>query len=799
MSFSYGANGFANKVADTAGREVHFTYNDKNYLDSLTDADGGVTRYTYVGDDEIVPASVCTFAMAPGGLRIKTVTQPGLGVIAENFHGSSRRVLRQTSHLGETRIAYKVTGACITNIADISKACTANCPVEDSQENYDAGWRFHGGQVTGARVTDPLGRSRRVAFDPAGRILEDEDFEGQITRNQFDSQGRMTQSTDNLGRISKYAYDANGNVISSQDPLGRVTDTQYDPKWNQPTISTRYLDDGSPVTTQTQYNATNGQPTKLIDPENRQTTLAYTGKGQLQSLTDPLNQQTLLAYNAAGDLTEAEDPLGNLTRMQTDGAGRTTTTTTPKGFDWLQSWNGASQPRIETDPTNGKIERVYDDAHRLVSIWDQNGNPVERYAYDTRGNLVSKTDANNQAETYQYDAANRLTQTLTRKNEVISYAYDGQDRLIQIARPDATTNYSYDAAGRLIQIAEGLSQLQYEYDQADRVTREVQNTSTGFNSVEHQYDALDRRISRKVNGQDETKYNYNKAGQITQIQYRNETTSYQYDAAGRLTSKTLPGGIVQSYQMDSASRLTQIQYKNGATLIDQLDLQYDSEGNITSKKLLNGSLNQDSPLTATYDIANRMTGITLASSAGGGGAGGGARTYALAYDNNGNLTSKQNTTDAADTTSYTWDASKRLTQITAPGGAAAFQYDPLGRRTQRTVNGTTTSYLYDGSQVIGEVRAGQTTTLLTGLAIDEAIARYASTGRLTQLTDQLGSVIRQINATGAAQSSTAYSPYGEAQTTGDDQQNSTEYTARENDETGLYFYRARYYDRRIQL
>ena len=55
-------------------------------------------------------------------------------------------------------------------------------------------------------------------------------------------------------------------------------------------------------------------------------------------------------------------------------------------------------------------------------------------------------------------------------------------------------------------------------------------------------------------------------------------------------------------------------------------------------------------------------------------------------------------------------------------------------------------------------------------------------------------MIRQINAAGATQSTTAFSPYGEAVTSGDDQGNSTEYTGRENDETGVYFYRARYYD-----
>jgi RHS repeat-associated protein len=217
--------------------------------------------------------------------------------------------------------------------------------------------------------------------------------------------------------------------------------------------------------------------------------------------------------------------------------------------------------------------------------------------------------------------------------------------------------------------------------------------------------------------------------------------------------------------------------------IDQLDLGYDAEGNITSKKLANGSLAQDSALTATYDAANRMTGITVS-----------GKTYALTYDANGNLTGKQNTADVNDTTTYQWDNRNRLTGITAPGLVASFAYDPLGRRIERTVNGEATAYLYDGIQAIGEVRGGQATALLTGLAVDEAIARYASSGRLTQLTDQLGSVIRQINEAGATQSATAYSPYGEAVTTGDDQGNSTEYTARENDGTGLYFYRARYYD-----
>jgi RHS repeat-associated protein len=780
-TYSYGADNLVDKITDPAGREMRFTYNAARRIETVTDADGGVTRYTYVDDNEYPPSPVCT--QGTDGLRIKTIQYPGVSTLTENFHASSRRVLRQTSRLGETRFAYQLTGACITHVSDPSTVCTANCPHEDSWEAWQDGWRFYGGQIVATRVTEPSGRETLRRFDARGILLEKTDPDGAQTRKVLDAQNRVVQQTDVLGRVTRYAYDADGNIISQQDPLGRITDTQYDPKWNAPTLITRYLDDANPVVTQIQYHATNGQPTKLIDPENRATTLAYSPKGQLASLADPLGQQTLLAYNTAGDLVEVEDPLGNLTRLATDGAGRTVSATTPKGYDWQQSWNGKSQPRVETDPLGGKIERVYDEAGHLVSTSDQNGNPVERYTYDDRGNVVARTDALNQSDAYQYDSANRLIQVTTRKGEAISYAYDGQGRLIQVSRPDGTTSYSHDAAGRLIQVQDGATRLQYEYDTADRLVREVQDTPNGYNSVEYQYDALDRRVSRTVNGGDETRYTWNKANQLTQIQFRGETTSYQYDAAGRLAQKTLPGGIVQAYQYDAASRLTQIQYKNGATLIDQLDLAYDAEGNIVSKNFANGSLNQDTSLTASFDAANRMTGITV-----------NGKTYALAYDANGNLIGKTNTADASDSTVYTWNTRNRLIGITAPGVTASFQYDPLGRRIERTVNGETTGYLYDGVQAIGEVRGGQTTALLTGLATDEAIAGYASSGRLTQLTDQLGSVIRQINEAGATQSATAYSPYGEATTTGDDRGNSTEYTARENDGTGLYFYRARYYD-----
>jgi RHS repeat-associated protein len=114
---------------------------------------------------------------------------------------------------------------------------------------------------------------------------------------------------------------------------------------------------------------------------------------------------------------------------------------------------------------------------------------------------------------------------------------------------------------------------------------------------------------------------------------------------------------------------------------------------------------------------------------------------------------------------------------------------------EKTVNGNTVNYVYDGAQAIAEVTGGTVSAaILTGLNLDEVLARYAASGNRTYLTDALNTVIAQANDTQAIENYYTYTPYGETQTLGPDGGNPIQYTARENDQTGLYYYRARYYD-----
>jgi RHS repeat-associated protein len=158
----------------------------------------------------------------------------------------------------------------------------------------------------------------------------------------------------------------------------------------------------------------------------------------------------------------------------------------------------------------------------------------------------------------------------------------------------------------------------------------------------------------------------------------------------------------------------------------------------------------------------------------------------LSYDANGNLIG-----DGA--TTYTWNARDQLVAL-AGASTASFAYDGLGRRQSKTVNGVTTAYLYDGMNPIQE-QAGATiqANTLAGPGLDQWFARTQGGQTISYLPDALGSTLALTNASQAITTSYTYEPYGQTTITGAAIGNPFGYTGRENDGTGLYYYRARYY------
>lgn len=738
--------------------------------------------------------------------------------------------------------------------ATATETLSGTCPEVESEETINQGWRFFGGTNVQTTVTHPNGSTTTTRFNPRGLPLEETDEAGQTTRHQYDANNQKTKTTDPLGRVTSFEYDTQGNQTAMTNPLGIRTETAFEPVRNKPTSLTQYLlgvpsQQGglqlsyTPVSQSMTYDA-KGNLTQVLDATGISGQMGYDAKGQLSSITLPAKatastlptvnegtagsiaktaRQIALSYNAAGDLAKITDALNNATNLGTDSLGRTTSSTDPLGYTSTQQYNQLDQPTDAKNPLNHTTRFIYDAAGRTTGVINEAGVTIESYTHDSQGRVIRVTDALQQQTNIEYDSSNRPNKITDRKGQVTQISYTERGQISSISQTGQTIQYQYDAVGRLTEVRDNTSVNQYQYDAADRVTQIVSTTAAGSHRLGYEYDSLDRTTKRSLSGTgittaEATTYAWDLAGRLlshtTNIGSTSHKTEYEYDQAGRLAARHAQAGtsgkLTQRYGYDQAERLAQIKYlrnegQAGEQLIEQIDYSYDAKGQRTAKTTLNnhGAGGSETPMTATYDAANRMSAVTLT-------IGGTSKSYMLTHDANGNLTTKQNTADSQDKTTYTWDSNNRLTQITQPGLTASFSYDAFGRRIQSSIakggSTSTVQYLYEGLQSLGEIRDGKLShRLLTGLSLDETIARMAinTSGNKDQansrvyMTDALNSVIAQLNDEDSASvaNSYAYSPYGESQTIGPDASNNPiQYTSREDDGTGLLYYRARYYD-----
>jgi RHS repeat-associated protein len=126
-----------------------------------------------------------------------------------------------------------------------------------------------------------------------------------------------------------------------------------------------------------------------------------------------------------------------------------------------------------------------------------------------------------------------------------------------------------------------------------------------------------------------------------------------------------------------------------------------------------------------------------------------------------------------------------------------FQYDAFGRRIYKSSPAGTSLYVYDGASVIQEL--GSPGNLLAsytqGVGIDEPLAMYQGLTTAYFQADGLGSITSLTDPTGALAASYVYDSFGNLTASTGTATNPFQFTGREFDpETGLYYYRARYYD-----
>lgn len=655
------------------------------------------------------------------------------------------------------------------------------------------------------------------------------DGKGNTWKYQTNQFGGRLQYSDPLNNVTNYERDSNSNLISLTRAKGMTSGMFYDSLGNL--IATRknlyydYME--TKITYEPKYN----QPTSITDPLGNMTLIDYDSKGNPNKITDSSGTITTMEYNTHGQVTKVISAFGTTLENQTMFAYdpvtfNLTSITDPLSHTTSFIYNSAGNVEQITD-ANGKISTfTYDPMNRVKIARDADGK-VTSYTYDNLGNLVSVTDANNHTTTFTYDEQNQLTKTTNPLNEQKLYAYDINRNLSMVVTPkgaqiklynnaanmvekkflaEGEVDYTYDAEYNLTRVTNEDSDLTFAYDLLSRLIQA--QTAVPATSISYSYDVNNNLVSMTNPAGIVTNYIYDTLNRLTDIkdQANQVISHYDYDALSRRTGKSfavsgLPFAV--NYQYDLASQLLAI--TNLPTSIANA-YTYDNVGNRLSLTDNNGIhnynydnvyrlLNSTNPNEAyTYDpVGNRNALINNYD--------GGNRLldddiYTYTYDLDGNMTSKVKKV-GGETTTYTYNSEDQLIGV---NNNISYKYDALGRRIEKNVSSTITRYVYDGEDIIQELDGNNQviTTYIHGPSIDEPILLEKNSQKYYYISDGLGSNTALVDQNGNIAQTYRYDSFGNIiSSTGSLSQPYT-YTGREYDtETGLYYYRARYYDAKI--
>jgi YD repeat-containing protein len=328
---------------------------------------------------------------------------------------------------------------------------------------------------------------------------------------------------------------------------------------------------------------------------------------------------------------------------------------------------------------------------------------------------------------------------LGRREEMI---YDPIDRLVRAVYTDATVNYFYDAASRPVRIEDTQSgSITWSYDEANRLLSET--TPNGL--VSYSYNAASQLLTMRAADRAAVSYGYDTSGRLKTISQGGEVFTYSYDLLSRMTSLQRPNGVMTSYEYDTVNRLARMLHTGASGAIEDYRYSYNLDDEIEAiTTLASLPLLAEGKTASGADAANRIAQMGASS---------------FTFDEEGQTTRK---TDATGTTQYEWDARGRLTRVTLPDQQqVSYGYDAAGRLARRTSNGVTTSFLYDGADVVVDrLSDGSAVDYLNGPGVDDKLRQTTASSSLYFLQDHLGSTIALTGADGSVVERQRYEPFG---------------------------------------
>ncbi|NII29532.1 hypothetical protein HB364_30915 [Pseudoflavitalea sp. X16] len=823
ITLEYNEKGWLNKMTDSAGRKITILLTDDGHITSVLLPDPQKNRQTFVA---------VTY-MFDNDSNLVQVTDP-LGeknVYEYTDHLLTKRILRNGICFYFRYEGKHPDAKCIRTWGDNDFLTYAfqYFPGKTMVTNFQGAvfeYSHNNGLVT--IETNSLGAVKLFSYNEHNELIAEQDPLSNTTLYEYDERGNRTSVQYPDGSSLHTAY-KNDLAVYGKDPNGHEWKWQYDDNGN---LTERILPTGSIL----KYKYEAGLLVEFTDAANNQSKLAYDDQYNLRHLVGPDNNIQSWLYDNNGRYIKYTDLKGNEQWVGYDLKNRVVQVNEPDGNERHFTYDGVDNLlsvrdreqdiRFEYTQLNslsakheggGTVKYYYNQEGVLTGITNQKGDDYT-FILDGEGSVIAETGFDGLTRRFTRDLSGKIVEINQPGNQNIRYDYDVMNRVVRIHYSDGeTSTFNYDKAGFLTEAINNHSKVTMEYDVLGRKIKETQ----GAHIITTAYDVLNNRTRLRSDIGADIQFRYNNRGDLQEIESDSWQAHIQYDALGLEVMRSLPGNVTQEWQRDKTGRpLAQIvragnqekrkrvyQWQGHDRLKGITDtysgfsgFDYDITGNLAGAQY-----NHEKKQYRIADLAGNYYKKPEADDRIYGKAGQLLKSdvFNYQYDELGNLTEK--TGKDGQKWHYRWHVSGFLKEVQRPDEAIIrFTYDALGRRIVKHTPQKEVQWIWDGDVPLHELQQKK----LAENNIDEWLtwifeeSKHSPTARLTKdqhysiLTDHLGTPLEMYDGNGEKAWNNELDIYGfKRHLEGSLIDCPFRYQGQyEDEETGLYYNRFRYYD-----
>jgi RHS repeat-associated protein len=606
-TFSYGSASSPlriTKITDPFGRSAVLTYDGNGRLSSITDVLGLTSKFAYDSSSEIdaltTPYGTTHFAFGgTGNRRFLNIIDPlGYGEREETFQPApvptsdpAAEVPQGMTNLTNEYLQYRDSFHWNKHQYALAH-CTPNggCNYEDARITHfthdptDIGLEWD----TVESRKEPL--ENRVWYTYEGQP------NGALIAGTYDlptGVGRVLDSGQT--QLTQTAYNAFGNPTGIVDPVGRTTTLAYAKNEIDVASIAQTTAAGPQTVARFTYNDQH-RPLTYTDAAGGTTQYTYNSAGQQTSATNPLGQKTTYVYNATGDLTRIINADGKVAASFTyDSFDRVASYTDSEGWEVDYAYDAANRLTKAVYPDGTSEQYTYDKLD-LASYKDRQGH-IWRYVHDADRRLISVTDPLGHVTRYTYYEDGTLKSLTDPDGHTTTWDIDAESRQTAKIYADGTREtYQYGSAtSRLAAVTDALGQTKtYQYTVDNRLAEITYLGALHLTPhVAFAYDLYLPRLVAMTDGTGTTTYAYVPVGRLGALKMAQESgplpngeIAYSYDALGRVASRTVGGASPETFAYDKIGRLVDHTDALGRFATNYLG----ETGQPTARRLVGGSV-----------------------------------------------------------------------------------------------------------------------------------------------------------------------------------------------------------------